>query len=320
MRFLDHVLNASVVLSFDRTGFRRHARGFVPNDLSVSLRGKVVLVTGANSGLGLATTRRLAALGARLWMLCRDDLRGARALAAVRAEFPAADVRLGRLDVSLVSDVERFAATFDGPVDVLVNNAGVLADSRQQTAEGHELTFATNVLGPFALTRLLAPKLRARGGRVITVSSAGMYTQTLNGQLLQGTVVPFDGLVVYAQTKRAEVMLNELWAAREPEVMFAAMHPGWADTPSVKSSLPKFYKWMRPILRSPDEGADTIVWLAACERIAQMSGLFWFDRTIATTQLSSRFSDSPEEREAFWRMLEELVTAPTRTSLPAVGY
>jgi len=319
VRFLDQVLDASLVLSFDRTGFRRHSRAFVPNDLSVDLKGKVVLVTGANSGLGLATTRRLAALGARLWMLCRDELKGARALAEVRAEFPAADVRLARLDVSLVADVERFAATFEGPVDVLVNNAGVLSDQRQHTAEGHELTFATNVLGPFALTRRLAGRLRAREGRVITVSSAGMYTQTLDLQILQGTVVPYDGLVAYAQTKRAEVLLNELWAAREPEVMFAAMHPGWADTPSVRSSLPRFYRWMRPVLRTPDEGADTVVWLAACQRIAQMSGLFWFDRTIAATQLYSRLTDPPDERGALWMLLDRLISGTT-LSMPAPSY
>ena len=306
MSFLDQVLDASVLLSFDRTGFRRHAKAFVPTDLSVDLRGKVVLVTGANSGLGFATSRRLAALGAKVFMLCRDGLRGARAVAAVRAELPDADVHLARLDLSLLADVQRFAATFEGPIDVLVNNAGVLPDRRQQTPEGHELTFATNVLGPFALTRLLAPKLRARGGRVVTVSSAGMYTQLLNLPVLQGTEGPFDGLVAYAQTKRAEVTLNELWAAKEPGVMFAAMHPGWADTPSVRSSLPKFYRWMRPLLRSAEEGADTMVWLAACPRIAQISGLFWFDRTIAATQLYSRFTDSADDRAALWDLLERL--------------
>jgi dehydrogenase/reductase SDR family protein 12 len=316
VRFLDQLLDASVLLSFDRTGFRRHSRAFVPSDLTVDLAGKVMLVTGANSGLGLAASRRLASLGAQVWMLCRDEMRGARALAGLRAELPGADLRLARLDVSLVCDVERFAATFDEPIDVLVNNAGVLPDVRTQTAEGHELTFATNVLGPFALTRLLAPKLRARKGRVVTVSSAGMYTQLLNLQILQGNVVPFDGLVAYAQTKRAEVMLNELWAAREPEVTFATMHPGWADTPSVRSSLPKFYKWMRPILRSADEGADTIVWLAACHRIARMSGLFWFDRTIAPTQIYSRFVDSDVDRVALWNLLEGLALS-TQQAQPA---
>jgi dehydrogenase/reductase SDR family member 12 len=307
VRFLDQVLDASVVLSFDRTGFRRHARAFLPSDLRIDLTGKVALVTGANSGLGLATTRRLAALGAQVWMLCRDEHRGAKALVEVRAEFPAADVRLARLDVSLLSDVERFAAGFEGPVDLLVNNAGVLTDGLQHTSEGHELTFATNVLGPFALTRALQRRLRERSGRAITVSSGGMYTQSLDVQVLRGTVVPFDGLTAYAQTKRAEVVLNELWAAREPKVMFAAMHPGWADTPSVRQGLPRFHRWLRPILRSPDEGADTIVWLAACPRIAGMSGLFWFDRTIAPTQLYRRLADPPEQREALWTLLEQLV-------------
>lgn len=309
MSFFDRALDASVVLSFDRTGFRRHARTFIAADLAVSLRGKVALVTGASSGLGLATSRQLAALGAKVWMLCRNEEKGARALAAVRAEVPGADVHLGRLDVSLVADIARFAALFEDPIDVLVNNAGVLTDTRAVTPEGYELTYATNVLGPFLLTQQLLPKLRARQGRVISVSSGGMYTQRLDLALLQGRAAQFDGLMSYAQTKRAQVVLNEMWAAREQAVMFAAMHPGWADTPSVKVGLPQFHKWLKPILRTPDEGADTIVWLAACRRIAQVSGLFWFDRTIAATHVLPLIRETPEERDALWRLVEP-VTSP----------
>jgi len=313
--FLDSVLDASVLLSFDRTGFRRHAKAFVPRDLQIDLTGKVILITGANSGLGFATTRRLAALGAQVWMLCRDQARGQAALDTVRAELPKADLRLAHLDVSRPGDIDRFTATFDGPVDVLVNNAGAMPELRQVTPEGHELTFATNVLGPFLLIDRLCPALRARHGRVVTVSSGGMYTQALSLKVLQSRFGNYDPLVAYAQTKRAEVILNELWAAREPGITFAAMHPGWADTPSVRASLPTFYKWMKPILRTPEEGADTIVWLAACERIREISGLFWFDRTIAATRITRLFAEPPGKREALWQLLEGLAARP---DVPAV--
>ncbi len=317
MTFLDSVLDASVLLSFDRTGYRRHAKSFVARDLQSDLTGKVVLITGANSGLGLATARRLAAMNAQVWMLCRDDARGRAALTTVRSQYPHADVRLARLDVSRPGDIDRFTATFDGPVDVLINNAGAMPPLRQQTPEGHELTFATNVLGPFLLIDRLVPALRARHGRVITVSSGGMYTQALSVKLLQQRSGDYDPLIAYAQTKRAEVLLNELWAAREPGITFAAMHPGWADTPSVRASLPTFYKWMKPILRTPDEGADTIIWLAACERIREISGLFWFDRTITATRMHRLFADPPGEREALWQLLEKLAARPEALSVTA---
>ncbi len=301
MTLLDSALDASIVLSFDRTGFRRHQRGFVAADLQIDLAGKVVLITGANSGLGYAAAHRLAALGAEVWLLCRDVGRGGEAMARLKHDFPHAHVCLANLDVSSLNDVRRFADGFDRPVDVLINNAGVLPDRHTTTPEGHELTFATNVLGPFALTHRLLPKLKERKGRVVTVSSGGMYTQSLDEGLLRGEGAHFSGVTAYAQTKRAEVLLNELWAAREPEVMFAAMHPGWADTPGVRASLPKFYQWTKRLLRTPEEGADTIVWLAACQRIAQMSGLFWFDRTIAPTHVFPKIRESPEERERLWK-------------------
>lgn len=304
MSLLDQFLDASIVPSLGRAGFRRHARTFVANDLAVDLTGKVVLVTGANSGLGFATAHRLAALHAEVWLLCRDPQRGADALARLKAELPQSNAHLAALDVSLLADVRRFANGFDRPVDVLVNNAGVMPPARTTTPEGHELTFATNVLGPFALTRLLLPKLKARAGRVVTVSSGGMYTQSLELPRLRGDG-RYDGVTAYAQTKRAEVLLNELWAARVPEVMFAAMHPGWVDTPALRVSLPRFYRWTKALLRSPEEGADTSVWLAACPRIAQMSGLFWFDRTIAPTHVFPVIRESPEERTQLWKFVSE---------------
>ena len=158
MNLLDTALDASIVLSFDRTGFRRHQRGFVAADLQVDLAGKVIVVTGASSGLGFAAARKLAALDAEVWMVSRDGPRGPDAVARLKQEFPHANVCFAQLDVSSLADVRRFADGFARPVDVLVNNAGVLTDHHTRTAEGHDLTFATNVLVPFALTHLLLPK------------------------------------------------------------------------------------------------------------------------------------------------------------------
>ncbi|MBL8919031.1 MAG: SDR family NAD(P)-dependent oxidoreductase [Myxococcaceae bacterium] len=307
MALLDAILDASVVFSFDRSGFERHAQRFVAADTRVSMQGKSVLITGANSGLGFATARALAALGATVHLLCRDEGRGRAARDALSKELPSADLHLHQLDVSVLAEVRRFVEGFKGPVDVLVNNAGVLPDTMTRTAEGHELTFATNVLGPFALTTALLPKLLVAKGRVITVASGGLYTQKLSLPILQGAVERFDGVVAYAQTKRAEVILNELWAVKQPDITFSAMHPGWADTPAVQSSLPRFYRLTRSRLRTPDQGADTAVWLAVAPRLAGKSGLFWFDRAPVSTHLARWTKESSEDRERLWRLVEQPV-------------
>lgn len=300
---VDRLLDTSVVFSFDRTGFKRHAREFgaLPR-----LEGKTVLITGANSGLGFAATEALARLGATVVMACRDQGRAESARAALLEAAPKADLRLAVLDVSQVGDVRRFCDAWQGPLDVLVNNAGVLPLSLQRTGEGHELTFATNVLGPFALTRGLLPTLRASQGRVLTVSSGGMYLARHDPQALEGKVAEFDGVAAYAQTKRAEVMLNARLAAHEPGVWFAALHPGWADTPAVRASLPRFHAVTRAILRTPAEGADTIVYLAATPVRAETSGRFWFDRAPAPEHVVPWTREREGDTQRLWERLEAL--------------
>lgn len=317
MPFLDTLLDASVVFSFGRSGFERHARRFVATDTRVSMQGRSVLVTGANSGLGFATARALAALGATVHLLCRDEGRGQAALETLRKELPSSDLHLHRLDVSRLADVRRFVEGFKGPVDVLVNNAGVLPDTLTRTDEGHELTFATNVLGPFALTAALMPKLLVSKGRVVTVASGGLFTQKLSLPILQGQVASFDGVVAYAQTKRAEVILSELWAVKQPEVTFSTMHPGWADTPAVRSSLPRFYKVTKGMLRTAEQGADTIVWLCVAPRLVGKSGLFWFDRAPVSPHVVRWTKEEPADREALWASCER--AAAQAGGLPAVA-
>ena len=111
--------------------------------------------------------------------------------------------------------------------------------------------------------------------------------------------------MAYAQTKRAEVILNELWAVKHPDITFSAMHPGWADTPAVRSSLPRFYKVTRALLRTAEQGADTILWLAVAPRLSGKSGLFWFDRAPVATHLGRWTKESSEDRERLWHVVEE---------------
>ncbi len=304
---LDSVLDASVVFSFDRSGYRRHSRRFLTGDLDVDLSGKRVLVTGANSGIGKATARGLARLRARVVLLCRDEARGREALEELKRDTGNRALELVRLDVSDLGDVRRVAASLAGePVDVLVHNAGVLPDRRVTTADGLELTLATNLVGPFLLTGLLRPALERAGGRVVHVSSGGMYTQRLEvDRLFGGGPDPFEGVVQYARTKRALVVLNELLAERlsGTSVTFSAMHPGWADTPAVRTAIPRFHAVTKGILRTPDEGADTVVWLAASRAAGRPSGLFWFDRAPAATTPLPGTLERAEERRKLWEAL-----------------
>jgi dehydrogenase/reductase SDR family member 12 len=137
-----------------------------------------------------------------------------------------------------------------------------------------------------------------------------MYTQRLHLDDLQMERGEFDGTVAYARTKRAEVVLTELWAQRleGSGVVVHAMHPGWADTPGVRSSLPTFYKSTRPLLRTPEQGADTIVWLAAAAEPARSTGGFWHDRRRRPTHRLPWTRESVAEREALWAACERLTS------------
>ena len=305
---LDRILDASVVLSFDRTGYARHARHFETSD-ERPMAGIVCLVTGANAGLGMAAARGLARRGARVRLLCRSEARGRDAEAVLRRELPDADLAVDLVDVSDLASVRGFATRLEErKVDVLVHNAGVLPPSRQESADGLELAFATNVIGPHLLTRLLEEKLLAsEDGRAIFVSSGGMYSTKLSCSDVAWRRRPYDGVRAYAQTKRMQVVLAELWAERwrGSSGSAHAMHPGWADTEGVRGSIPRFHALTRAILRTPEQGADTIVWLAAARRERIGSGRFWFDRAERATHLLPWTREGEAERRRLWRLCEE---------------
>jgi dehydrogenase/reductase SDR family protein 12 len=306
------LLDKSLVFSFDRTGYARHARAFAPADLAVDLTGRVVLVTGAGGGLGLAAARALAALGASVGVLVRDATRGEAARAAVEAHAGRGRTFVELLDVASRASIDAFAARWSArPIDVLVHNAGVLPLAREHVPDGLERAWATNVVGPQRLTHALAPALAAATApRVIWVSSGGMYGRRVALDELVAPRESYDGVVTYALTKRAQVILAGAWAARDPHAWHASMHPGWADTPGVQGSLPTFRSLTRTILRTPEMGADTIVWLAARAQIPGPSGRFWFDRREAPLHLGAWSRDTREDRANLWRTVCQAAGLP----------
>jgi NAD(P)-dependent dehydrogenase (short-subunit alcohol dehydrogenase family) len=308
----DLVLDPTILLSFDRTGFRRHSTTFRESDLDVDLSGRVFAVTGANSGIGKETTRELAARGARVWMLCRNlqraDSARAELVADRRVASAGGELRPLVCDVSdLESVTEAVRALAGEALDGVIHNAGALGSSREFSAQGIEQTLATHLVGPLRLTALVLPLLRRtpEGGpaRIIWVSSGGMYPRRLSVDRLAAWTGPFDGVSTYADVKRAQVVLSEMLAARlAPHgVTSRAMHPGWASTAGVQTSLPRFHAATQRILRSPGEGADTVVWLAACRRLDSVpGGGFWFDRRKVSPYLLPGTKESAAERQRLW--------------------
>jgi NAD(P)-dependent dehydrogenase (short-subunit alcohol dehydrogenase family) len=310
---VDRAFDWTVVPGYSRLGYAIRSRAWSDAESQARLDGWTVLVTGAGSGIGAAATERFARAGANVHMLVRNQEKGEEARVRIAEATGSERIKLEVCDVSSLASVREFAAGFEAEhpeLHVLVHNAGVMPPERTFTPEGFELTFATNVLGPFLLTRLLLPALR-RGApsRIINVSSGGMYSQRLDVDDLQLSGRDYDPPEFYAHTKRCEVILTELWAERlrGTGITVHSMHPGWADTPGVQTSLPKFRKLTRPLLRNADQGADTIFWLASAAEPAGSSGLFWHDREPRPLHRVPWTRETPADRERLWTELEGLV-------------
>ncbi len=308
-RVVDSVLEAPVFTSFTRLGYDARSRvaGWKPiGDYDAT--GRVVLVTGATSGLGLVTAEQLAAAGATVVLLGRDEAKTNRVRDEIATRTGSDLVSAVVGDMGDLVAVRRVAEELIGRLDrldVLIHNAGALSATRQLSPQGTELTVASQVVGPFLLTTLLLPLLqRSAPARVLTMSSGGMYASPLRVKELE-MGDDYKGSEQYARAKRAQVTLNEMWALKFPEreVVFQAMHPGWADTPGVRDSLPTFRKIVGPLLRSPQQGADTMVWLTLDDGPPlATTGKFWLDRHQRSIHKlpNTRSSDTPERRQQLW--------------------
>ncbi|MFE2958276.1 SDR family NAD(P)-dependent oxidoreductase [Nocardia tengchongensis] len=311
---LDTALDRTVVLGYGRTGFQlRH--GAWPALPAHALRGRTALVTGANSGIGKAIAAGLADLGATVTLLVRNEARGAAAAAEIAAAVPNARPLVERCDVADLDDIRRFATEFaerTERLDVLVHNAGVLPATRLESPQGHEICVATHVLGPLLATELLAPVLARSGdARVIQVSSGGMYTQALHPDDFEYRTGDYRGATAYARSKRMQVALTPILSDRYAAagISVHSLHPGWVDTPGVATSLPTFRALTRPLLRTPAEGADTVIWLSVTD---VPSGRFWHDRRARPEHYRRRTRESDADRERLWRYCAAAVGLPAR--------
>ena len=311
---IDAALELAVVPSFSRVGPALRSRLYDwPSMPLRSLAGRTAVVTGATSGIGRAAVQRLAVAGARVVLAGRsaDKLEGLRSELTTQFgedRFAVVTVDMSSL-VSVRGAVAQIAAREDR-LDVLVDNAGAIYPERTESDDGIEKTLAILVAGPFALIGGLLPLLERSGdGRVISVTSGGMYTQAVHVDDLEWRHRPYNGALAYAQAKRIQVTLIREWARRLPNagVSFNVMHPGWADTPGLAASLPRFYRLMKPLLRTPEQGADTIAWLATTPTLPTPGGRLYLDRRPRPFDRAPQTRLSADDRAELWETISDLV-------------
>ncbi|XP_077421671.1 DHRS-12_like_SDR_c-like domain-containing protein [Vanacampus margaritifer] len=297
---------------FTRNAFLSASKRFVEKDLEVSLAGRSFMITGANSGIGKATAMAVARRGGTIHVVCRNKDKAEEARAELVKETGNKEIYVHILDLSETKKVWEFAEAFKRKykaLNVLINNAGSMMSEREVNAEGLEKGFATNVLGVYILTKSLIPLLeKSADPRVITLSSGGMLVQKLRIGNLQSERGRYDGSMVYAQHKRQQVVMTEQLAKIHPSVHFSVMHPGWVDTPAVANAMPDFHSSMKSNLRTPEQGADTVVWLAVSEAAAaNPSGRFYQDRRMVATHLPLAWThSSPLEEQKLISALDDL--------------
>jgi len=304
---------------YTANGFTAASKLFKEEDLKVDCTGLSYMITGANSGIGRQTALEIAKRGGTVHLVCRNPEYGKEAKDDIESQSGNSNVHLHILDLSKPRDISTFVSSWSSEhekLDVLVNNAGCMVNTRELTEDNLEKNFATNTLGTYIITRGLLEKLKKSDKpRVVTVSSGGMLVQKLNVEDLQfEKMQPFDGTMAYAQNKRQQVVMTERLAVAEPGVHFSVMHPGWADTPAVRNSMPDFHAKMKGKLRTVEQGADTILWLAVAQQpLTHQSGQFWQDRVPVATHLPlawTRVGSDVEEK--LMSSLEQLYTRFTQ--------
>ncbi len=312
--------------------------------------GRRIVVTGANSGTGKETAKRLAAAGASVVLAVRTPAKGEDAAADIRREHPAADLEVLELDLADLSSVRRFAdgiAADERPLDVLVNNAGVMAPpERFETADGFELQFGTNFLGPFALTNLLLPTLLRAGGGAGAGAGAGGASDAGGGVPRVATMsslaaipgrIRFDDLQwhrgynpwrAYAQSKLADLLLalhlHRLTVERDWSLVSTAAHPGYTRTNlqsagrSLGRSRPvRSSDRALPFTQAVEQGAEPLLYAAVGP--AAVGGAYYGPNGPAgltgptTTVTVPRSARSADLARSLWAVAEDL----TGTQAPA---
>jgi NAD(P)-dependent dehydrogenase (short-subunit alcohol dehydrogenase family) len=288
----------------------------------VLLNGRTVLVTGASTGLGLETARALATTGADVVLTARSEDKGKAAEAAIRAGLRDAKLEHGILDLASLASVGAFADWFlarHDRLDVLVNNAGVMFTPFQRTTEGFELQFGTNHLGPFLLTALLAPALRAAApSRVVNLSSVAHQFSDIHFEDPNYHSRPYDKFEAYGQSKTAAILFSrELDRRLGPRgVRSYAVHPGSIPTELLRYMGPEDFAAIRKLtgttgppppgsLKTVQAGAATTVWAAVTPELGDQGGQYLSDCGISDDDAA--YTRDAVAASRLWSLSEELV-------------
>jgi NAD(P)-dependent dehydrogenase (short-subunit alcohol dehydrogenase family) len=278
---------------------------------SGGMGGKTVLITGGTSGIGKATAVAMAAMGADVVITGRNAERGEAAVEEIKGHSTNASVELILADLSVQSEVRRLAEIFlerHDRLDVLANNAGLVQSKRTETPDGIETTLAINHLAPFLLTNLLLDRLKESApGYVITVSSEAQRWGSMDFGDLQSKR-KYRGFPVYGMTKLANIMFTYELADRLKGTGVTAncLHPGSVGTnfgQNNRGPMALFFRTFKPFMRSPEQGADTLIWLASSPEVDGVSGKYFSDRKEIEAK---EIAYDPDARRRLWEISEDL--------------
>lgn len=275
------------------------------------MRGKTVVITGSTSGIGKVASEKLAAMGARMVLVARDKGRGEAALASLREIAPDVNHTIHYADLSRLAEMKRVAAAIaqaEPRIDVLINNAGALFGSRQETEDGMELTFATNHMAYFVMTHGLRERLLASApARVVNVSSDAHKGKKLDFNDLQ-SARGYSGFQVYGRSKLCNILFTRELGRRwnGSGVTANCLHPGFVDTRFGDESggmLSLGVRLAKNFAISPEKGAATIVYLASSNEPANANGLYFYKCKPATP---TREAQDDESARKLWQESESL--------------
>ena len=287
-----------------------------------NLTGATAIVTGANSGIGLATARALASWGANVVLAVRDRAKGKRSAAATPGR-----TEIRELDLADLASIRRFADQWDGPIDLLVNNAGVSVPDRRLTKDGFELQFGTNHLGPFALTNLLLPQIT---GRVISLSSQAERAGRIDFDDLNWEHKKYNEQRVYAASKLANLLFTSALQRRLDKhgsaVSAMAAHPGLVSTNIYDESGGLTRLFVKMLAQAPEDGALPVLFAATADLPGDsFTGPRHFMHMRGGAELIKRSKAAKDEAlaERLWNVSEEMTGVsfprqiPTRTTYRA---
>jgi len=253
---------------------------------NIDLSEKVVVVTGANSGIGKEIATYAAAKGAKLYMFCRSKERAEKAKKEIVDATSSGTVEIVLVDLSELKSVKAAVEELqrkETKVDALVCNGGVLLNEKQTSKEGNEVTFASHLLGgSYLLSQLLIPQFHAaEDPRIVFVSSGGMYTTPFpdwpTATSSKGATQEYNGNLAYAYAKRGQVLLAEEYTKLYPKIKTVSCHPGWTLTPAVDLAYGENRKYLEP-MRTTWQGAEGIGWLLGTNGSDLVGGAFYLDR------------------------------------------